>query len=459
MTSNRTRYSKILEFSTATRISATRNPVIPLKVFVALAKPTLTASSKPFEEPAMISVTLATLGSAIPITSFFKWMSVCGVYTKTLRNVNEKNIDKFKNCVIKLNFDNIFITYIASGGITERGWMASRSDEKHDFIHEFIHYLSVEKNASPHTCRCYRRDLEGFEDFLKGTGISLRPTGGVEIEKVDRIAIRKYLSFLHRKNKKSSIARKLSTLRSFFKYLVREQVIPSNPAKSVSTPKVEKTLPTTLSVDETFRLMESPKSISEQPSERGKEKSLRDRAILELLYSSGLRVSELVGLNSNQLDLDLGIVRVMGKGRKERIVPVGVKAIEVLKAYSEERGRLKDLRPGGRASGPEGEGAIFINSLGGRLTARSVGRLIKKYSRVSGIFRKVSPHSLRHTFATHLLDAGADIREIQEMLGHSSLSTTQRYTHVSMGKLMEVYDKAHPRSFKNVGRKAREGKQ
>jgi integrase/recombinase XerC len=165
---------------------------------------------------------------------------------------------------------------------------------------------------------------------------------------------------------------------------------------------------------------------------------------LELLYSSGLRVSELVGLNSNQLDLDLGIVRVMGKGRKERIVPVGRKAIEVLKAYLEERGMLKGDEP------------IFINSLRGRLTARSVGRLIKKYTRHSGIFRKVSPHSLRHTFATHLLDAGADIREIQEMLGHSSLSTTQRYTHVSMGKLMEVYDKAHPRSFKNVSRKSKE---
>src|SRR4030042_1679748 len=224
--------------------------------------------------------------------------------------------------------------------------MASRSDEKRSFIHQFIHYLSVEKNASPHTCRCYRRDLEGFEDFLKSTGISLRPTGGVEIEKVDRIAIRKYLSFLHRKNKKSSIARKLSTLRSFFKYLVREQMVPSNPAKSVSTPKVEKTLPTTLSVDEAFRLMESPKSISEKSSEGGKEKSLRDRAILELLYSSGLRVSELVGLDSNQLDLDLGMVRVMGKGRKERIVPVGVREIEATKAYLEERRMLKGIPSG-----------------------------------------------------------------------------------------------------------------
>jgi integrase/recombinase XerC len=371
--------------------------------------------------------------------------------------------------------------------------MTSRTDEKRGLIHQFIHYLSVEKNASPHTCRCYRRDLEGFEDFLKNSGMVLTPTGDVKIEKVDRIAIRKYLSFLHRKNKKSSIARKISTLRSFFKYLVREQIIPSNPAKSVSTPKVEKTLPTTLTVDEAFRLMESPKSVSEKFSpERPRETDLRDQAILELLYSSGLRVSELVGLNSNQLDTDLGIVRVMGKGRKERIVPVGVKAIEVLKAYLEERGMLKGLppgqkplwggaRPGGRASlramrlsepasgtegpparreaGPEGEEPIFVNSLGGRLTARSVGRLIKKYSRHSGIFRKVSPHSLRHTFATHLLDAGADIREIQEMLGHSSLSTTQRYTHVSMGKLMEVYDKAHPRSFKNVGHKGKEDKQ
>ena len=334
--------------------------------------------------------------------------------------------------------------------------MAPRSFEKPGFIQQFIHYLSLEKNASPHTCRCYRKDLEGFEDFLKSSGMYLNPAGVVEIEKVDRIAIRKYMSFLHRKNKKSSIARKVSTLRSFFKYLIREQVIPSNPAKTVSTPKVEKTLPTTLTVDEAFRLMESPQSIPEKSSEVSKENRLRDRAILELLYSSGLRVSELVGLNLNQLDSDLGIARVMGKGRKERIVPVGVKAIEALKAYLEERGVLTGLRLGGRASGPEGDDPIFINPSRGRLTTRSVGRLIKKYTRHSGIVRRVSPHSLRHTFATHLLDAGADIREIQEMLGHSSLSTTQRYTHVSMGKLMEVYDKAHPRSFKNVGRKSKE---
>jgi len=319
--------------------------------------------------------------------------------------------------------------------------MVSRNAEKHGFIHQFIRYLSVEKNASPHTCRCYRRDLEGFEEFLKSSGTALSPSGEVEIERVNRIDIRKYLSFLHRKNRKSSIARKISSLRSFFKYLVREQVIPFNPAKGVSTPKVERTLPTSLTVDEAFRLMESPKSTPEISSEGSRGKGLRDRAILELLYSSGLRVSELVGLNSGQLDLDLGIVRVMGKGRKERIVPVGAKAIEALGAYLGERAVLKGDEP------------IFVNSSGGRLTARSVGRLMKKYTRHSGIFRKVSPHSLRHTFATHLLDAGADIREIQEMLGHSSLSTTQRYTHVSTGRLMEVYDKAHPRSFRRAGRK------
>jgi len=319
--------------------------------------------------------------------------------------------------------------------------MTSHPIAKNDFIDQFIHYLSAEKNASPHTCRCYLRDLEEFRNFLKSSGIYLSPSGGIEIEKVDRMAIRRYLSFLHRKNKKSSIARKLSTLRSFFKYLIREQLAASNPAKSVSTPKVEKPLPTMLTVDEVFRLIESPKSsVKKSPSVPAKNKRLRDGAILELLYSSGLRVGELVGLNLNQLDLDLGIVKVMGKGRKERIVPVGKKAVEALKAYLEERGVLS------------GEEPLFVNPRGGRLTARSVGRLIKKYTKSSGIFRKISPHSLRHSFATHLLDAGADIREIQEMLGHSSLSTTQRYIHLSMGKLMEVYDKAHPRSFKNINR-------
>ena len=307
----------------------------------------------------------------------------------------------------------------------------SQAPEKQNLIRQFIHYLSAEKNASPHTCRNYLRDLEQFESFLEE----------MAIEKVDRMVLRRYLSFLHRKNRKSSIARKLSTLRSFYKYLVREQILSSNPAKPVSTPKVERLLPTTLTVDEAFRLMESPSK-----DQRSREAELRDRAILELLYSSGVRVSELVGLNLNRVDLDLGIVRVMGKGRKERIVPVGAKAIEALKSYLETRGIMEEESP------------LFVNLRKGRLTDRSVARLVKKYGRHSGIFRKISPHSLRHTFATHLLDAGADLREIQEMLGHVSLSTTQRYTHLTVGKLMEVYDKAHPRSFRNMKRQEKENK-
>jgi integrase/recombinase XerC len=320
--------------------------------------------------------------------------------------------------------------------------MDAISPGQNDFIQQFIHYLSAEKNASPHTCRCYQRDLKEFENFLKSQVADFSPLGKPELEKVDRIIIRKYLSVLHRKNKKSSIARKISTLRSFFRYLVREKLVSSNPAKAVSTPKVEKPLPTTLTVDEAFRLMESPdrhlKKVTEAEAKKG---TLRDRAILELLYSSGLRVGELVGLNLKHLDLHLGIVRVMGKGRKERIVPVGNKAMEALKVYLDRRGD------------PEGEAPLFVNLRGGRLTSRSVGRLIKKYTRASGIVRKVSPHSLRHSFATHLLDGGADIREIQEMLGHASLSTTQRYIHLSPGKLMEVYDKAHPRSFRKARKK------
>jgi len=297
-------------------------------------------------------------------------------------------------------------------------------------IYQFIQYLRSEKNASPHTCRCYQTDLAEFEGFLKSSGMFLTHAGEVRIEAADRLAIRKYLSFLHRRNRKSSIARKVSTLRSFYKYLVREQMVSANPAKHVATPKAEKRLPTALTVDEAFRLMDAPME----------KEQLRDRAILELLYSSGLRVSELVGLNRDRVDQDLGIVKVMGKGRKERIVPVGKKALEALSVYLSDRGHLE-------ASAP-----LFVNTRGTRLTSRSVGRLVKKYTRYSGVFRKISPHSLRHTFATHLLDAGADIREIQEMLGHASLSTTQRYTHVSIGKLMEVYDKAHPRSFKTVPR-------
>ena len=341
-------------------------------------------------------------------------------------------IDKIGDYVIKLSSKDILIGYMASRETVRRDMKESIPTEPHPLIQQFIHYLSAERNFSPHTCRGYQKDLEQFVNFLRNSEGSMPATGGVELERIDRLTIRKYLAFLHRRNKNSSIARKISSLRSFFKFLMNEQVVASNPAKIVSTPKREKLLPTTLTVDEVFRLMESP--------EEGRRTSwLRDRAVLELLYSSGLRVGELVGLSVNRLDLELGIVKVMGKGRKERIVPVGSKAVEALRSYLEERGSLEQDAP------------LFVNSKGGRLTARSVGRLVKGYTRQSHIFRKISPHSLRHTFATHLLDSGADIREIQEMLGHASLSTTQRYTHLTLGKLMEVYDKAHPRGLRSRG--------
>jgi len=312
--------------------------------------------------------------------------------------------------------------------------MSSAVAGKTDFIQQFVHYLKVEKNASIHTCRAYQRDLQEFNTFVKGLGLCLATGKDLDPGGVDRFVIRRYLSFLHRRNRKSSISRKISTLRSFYRYLVREGVVPVNPAKGVSRPKVEKPLPTALTVDEAFRLVESPKDGD----------VARDRAILEFLYSSGLRVGELVSLNVGGLDLDLDIVKVMGKGKKERIVPVGRKAVEALGIYLRKRGD------------PRGDEPLFVNRKGGRLTARSVARLVKRYTRDSGIYRKVSPHSLRHTFATHLLDAGADIREIQEMLGHASLSTTQRYTHLSLGKLMEVYDRAHPRGFKDKERRKEE---
>jgi integrase/recombinase XerC len=330
--------------------------------------------------------------------------------------------------VLYVFFDYIFMGYAGSGGQELEAMQSAQLRQTHPWVRQFISYLSAEKNASPHTCRNYQRDLEQFESFLKDSGTCLTPSGEMEVGKVDRLVLRRYLSFLHKKNKKSSIARKVSTLRSFFKYLVREQLASANPAKGVSSPKLEKVLPTTLTVDEAFRLVESPAEKHDHPS-------LRDRAILELLYSSGIRVSELVGLNLKRLDFDLGLVRVMGKRKKERIAPVGSKAMESLRAYLKERGEMEEEEP------------LFVNSRGGRLTSRSVGRLVKKYTKRAGIFRNISPHTLRHTFATHLLDSGADIREIQEMLGHASLSTTQRYTHLTLGKLMEVYDKAHPRSF------------
>jgi len=301
-------------------------------------------------------------------------------------------------------------------------------------IERFLEYLRVERNASAHTLRSYSADLEQFRNFLLSSELHVdKKKGDVAVEKIDHLAIRAYLSHLYRGHKKSSLARKLAAQRSFFKYLVEEGLLAQSPAEIVATPKQEKPLPTFLPVDEVFSLMETP----DQSTTWG----IRDRAILETLYSCGIRVSELVGLTDGDIDFTLGILKVFGKGRKERIVPIGEKALAAMRGYLPQRDRIIAGLPPSGSKAP-----IFINHRGGRLTSRSVARILQKHILKCGLLRKVSPHALRHSFATHLLDAGADLRAIQELLGHVSLSTTQRYTHVSVDKLMEVYDRAHPRA-------------
>ena len=301
-------------------------------------------------------------------------------------------------------------------------------------IGKFLEHLRVETNASVHTLRSYATDLEQFRSFLLSKDFSIdEKSGDVSVEKIDHLAIRAYLSHLYRGHKKSSLARKLAAQRSFFRYLVEEGFLAQNPAEIVATPKQEKPLPTFLPVDEVFSLLETP--------DRSTTWGARDRAILETLYSCGIRVSELTGLSEGDVDFSLGILKVYGKGRKERIVPIGEKALAAIREYLPQRDRILG------SLGHKGRGSpLFINPRGGRLTSRSVARILHKYILKCGLLRKVSPHALRHSFATHLLDAGADLRAIQELLGHVSLSTTQRYTHVSVDKLMEVYDRAHPRA-------------
>jgi len=293
-------------------------------------------------------------------------------------------------------------------------------------IPEFIAYLETERNVSPHTVQAYSSDLAQMLTFIqreKGEGAS---AGDVE-----HLLLRRYLAHLSKTTKKSSIGRKLAAIRSFFRYLLRRGTISKNPAELVATPKKEQRLPFHLDIDQTTSLMEAP--------EDEQKHALRDRAILELLYSSGLRVSELTGLNIGEIDLSGGMVRVMGKGGKERIVPVGSRAVEAIQAYLEERDSTGHGEP------------LFLNSRGERINRRSVTRIVDTHVLRIAAFKRISPHTLRHTFATHLLEGGADLRAIQELLGHASLSTTQKYTHVSIDRLMEVYDKAHPKAHAKDG--------
>ena len=299
-------------------------------------------------------------------------------------------------------------------------------------IGSFIETLASEKGYSANTCRAYRNDLNEFASFAAEGTVSDGEEENKKtfmVENADHLMIRGYLGFLHKRNKKKSIARKLSALRSFFRYLVRQGIIQNSPADLILTPKQDKNIPAYLTVDEMFRLLDSIRTDTLP--------GLRNRAIFETMYSTGIRVSELSGLNASSIDFSQSVIKVFGKGSKERIVPIGRKAMDAIMAYMEKlRGETGTLNE---------NGPLFLNKNKGRLTTRSVARILENFVREFSISVPVSPHALRHSFATHMLDAGADLRVVQELLGHKSLSTTQKYTHVSIDRLMETYDKAHPR--------------
>jgi integrase/recombinase XerC len=309
--------------------------------------------------------------------------------------------------------------------------MESHSDKS--LIGLFLESLAAEKDYSDQTIRAYRKDLEDFFSYMgqsqAGDGRKKRART-VSPSQIDGIQIRGYLGFLHRQNKKTTIARKLSAIRSFFRFLLKRGLISENPAELVLTPKQDKTIPVYLSVDEMFRLLDSIQTDSLL--------GLRNRAIFETLYSSGIRVSELAGMNYSDVDFEAAVVRVLGKGNKQRMIPVGQRALEAIKAYWEHL----DRQIGAEALE---NGALFLNKYNKRLTVRSIARILRNLVDAIGLLTAVSPHALRHSFATHMLDAGADLRVVQELLGHKSLSTTQKYTHVNIDRLMETYDKAHPR--------------
>ena len=296
-------------------------------------------------------------------------------------------------------------------------------------IGDFLDYLTYERNVSPNTVTAYRDDLESFLAFLCNDYFT-QTRDQVELGRVDHLAVRSYLAHLgRRKLSRSSMARHLSTLRSFFKYLMREGKADANPARSVATPRREKQLPAVMQTSEVALLLEQPDL--ERPL------GVRDRAWLELLYASGLRIGELVGVGLDDVELRARLVKVHGKGSKERIVPFGSKAEEAIRAWLPKRSELvHDVD----------QQALFVNYRGERITVRSVRRLFEQYLRGAAMRAGISPHTMRHSFATHLLNAGADLRGIQELLGHASLSTTQKYTHLNDWQLIAVYKKAHPRA-------------
>ena len=306
-----------------------------------------------------------------------------------------------------------------------------RPDDSH--VSAFLQYLAGERRASAHTLRGYAADLAEFRRFLRATRV-----GGWE--EVDARVLRGYLAWLHGRGlAKSSIARKLAAVRSCFRFLTRRGALPANPARHVRTPRLGRRLPSFLPKDESKDLLDT----TFEDTDAGR----RDRALLELLYACGLRVAECCGLDLEDVDRRHGTVRVLGKGNRERMIPVGDAALAALDHYLEGRGAYLEGRGANLAGRAAAAGPLFRNPRGERLTTRSVHRIVGRRARAAGIARRVTPHTLRHTFATHLLGEGADLRLIQELLGHRRLSTTQRYTHVSPEHLMKVYDAAHPRAM------------
>lgn len=300
---------------------------------------------------------------------------------------------------------------------------------------QFHDHLRYERNVSEHTLRNYASDLQQFYDFLAPAEATTGKRNEPDLAQIDHLTIREWLATLHSaQKKKASVARKLAALRTFFQFLVREGVVEMNPAKLVSTPRLEKKLPVHLSIEDAIRFIETP----DTETDLGK----RDRAILELLYATGVRVSELTKLDLHDVDFGNKLIRVTGKRRKERIVPFGDEARQAVQNYLAVRENLLLSAPVTLREPEE----LFLNYQGTRITTRSVGRLVEKYIKICAGMHNISPHALRHSFATHLLDSGADLRDIQELLGHARLSTTQIYTHVSMEKLIDVYDKAHPKA-------------
>ncbi len=300
----------------------------------------------------------------------------------------------------------------------------SRMERLGEWIDRFIAHLAAERGCSEHTVRAYRIDLDQFRSFVE--------EGAVRGPVIDFRTLRDYIGSLHGRYKKTTVSRKLSAVRSFLTFLERRGLQADNPGADLASPKQGKPIPVHLPVDDMFRLLEGP--------DCGDPLGLRDRAILEVLYSCGLRVSELAGLDLEDVDAEQRLVRVTGKGNKERVVPVGGTALRAVERY------LEAVRPLRRRVWPDPDrGPLYLNHRGGRLTVRSMARIVKRYALAAGLDPDVSPHALRHTFATHLLEGGADLRSVQELLGHESLSTTQKYTHVTLDRLMAVYDKAHPR--------------